>query len=233
MKPTVKNLLALVAVLFLSNAAFSQDNTRFWNPKKYSGKDAPRIYVNFGPSVFNHFLNGEEKSIKTGFNFTHFGVHLEHNNFGISFQRNSFTGRARQLPDDFIPTTAILDNNVKAYPVDFLHENTFTLKWLSYTNKKWLHFSVEAGVASGKYLISQNFAPKQHSPSGILNSSGENYTYDQVKKSFIGLHLKAGANLPIFRAFGLSANILSTIASKEASYIGLETNVTIGYLRKK
>lgn len=229
-----KSMLICTFYCGLSNSLNAQEKKQktFWDWKKYTSKDFPRIYGSLGFSPYNSFIGLNKSTQKGSAGSLQAVANLEYGNFGICFQYNYRSRLSKELPNDYIATGSFL-SNVPSYPSDDIFEKTLTVKRLFYTRYRLLQFSAQMGVSLMNVHRTHSFLPQSTNTGGFFNFDRPNYSYESVTTEYTGLHFRLGADAPLLPFLGLNVNAFATVVGERANYYGLETNLTLGYLRKK
>ncbi len=108
-------------------------------------------------------------------------------------------------------------------PVDYVQIISIkVLKEFATSNKK-LRFGIEAGPA----WVNYNATKFEHNSSGIFSS---NYETSRIKKNTVGISLRAKAEFPFTKYFGLECAGFTNI-NNSRSFIGIELCLTFGLVR--
>ncbi len=228
MKTLLMNNFALtIAMLFSATFSIAQGHKGFFNLNRYSTNEFPRLYANGGLIPFNSFTksNNIPDLGKVGFN-------IEYHSYGLQFERRSLNGNAKELPKDYILAESYFFG--PSIPSDRLIERTITAKKIFYTKSKFVQFVAQGGVAFIDISQATNFQsqPRSSSSGSFLELQGSNYNYIQKKRSFNGLHFKAGIDFPLSPVIGVSTRAFATLTNNNFNYYGVEFDLNFGYIRR-
>ncbi len=144
------------------------------------------------------------------------------NHWGGSISYDNYSKKAQELPDDYQAGDPIGNEN----PVDELNSLSIRLLREFPISVKFIRFGVECGPS----LILYNRAHFIYEIHG--GAYGGNYGIHYSFQYSAGLSLRAKAEFPLTRFLGLEIAAISNI-NKYQSYVGVDLNLTLGYVRDR
>jgi hypothetical protein len=202
----VKKIL-LFAILLLSVHSYAQSDSTVNQKTKLSF-----AYLNIGGGA------GITKGSTLGIGWNM----IYSNHWGGSISYGNYNKKAKELPDDYQAGYPIGNEN----PVDELYSLSIRILREFPLSAKLIRFGVECGPSLILY-IRAHFLYDIHG-GGNYSNYGITYSYQYSA----GLSLRAKAEFPLTRFLGLELAAISNI-NKYQSYVGVDLNLTLGYVRDR